>query len=181
MPRALLAARGKAEEYARTDNLPIGAWVKAGWLSLIPGRRIEHSYIYRRIKEDADRLGVRSVGFDPWNMEELRQRLEGDGFEMVEVRQGYASLSGPAKDLERYLLARKLETGGDPVLEWMAENAVCKIDENGNVRPVKGKGKNKIDGIVALITAIHVLNAVEPEGPSVYETPGMLAYERIYV
>lgn len=165
----------KAEEYARQDGLPISAWVKAGWLTLIPGRRIEHAYIYRRIADDANRFGVQQIGYDPWNMEDLRQKLEGDGFQMVEVRQGYASLSGPSKDLERYLLAHALDHGRDPVLEWMAENAVVKIDENGNLRPVKGKGKNKIDGIVALITALHVLNVVHPLGPSVYETPGMLS------
>lgn len=165
----------KAEEYARTENLPIEQWKRDGWLTLIPGRRIEHTYIYHRIQEDAKRHGVQVVGFDPWNMEDLRQKLDGEGFEMVEVRQGYASLSGPSKDLERQLLARSLDHGNDPVLEWMAENAVCKIDENGNVRPVKAGGTKKIDGIVALVIAIHVLNAVQPEGPSVYETPGMLA------
>lgn len=153
----------KADEYARADNLPIAEWVKGGWLTLVPGRRIEHSYIYKRIRDDANTFGVQSIGYDPWNMEDLRQKLEGEGFEMVEVRQGYASLSGPSKDLERYVLAHALDHGGDPILEWMAENAVCKIDENGNVRPVKDKGAKKIDGIVALVTAIHVLNAVEPQ------------------
>ena len=93
---------------------------------------------------------------------------------MVEVRQGYASLSGPSKELERQILAHTLDHGGDPILEWMAENAVAKIDENGNVRPVQGKGAHKIDGIVALLNAIHVLQAVVPEGPSIYETRGML-------
>jgi phage terminase large subunit-like protein len=165
----------KAEEYARKDNLPIEQWKRDGWLTLIPGRRIEHSYIHAKIKDDSLRYGVQTLGFDPWNMEQLRQDLESEGYEMVEVRQGYASLSGPAKELERQILGHTLDHGGDPVLEWMAENAVAKVDENGNVRPVKGAGKHKIDGIVALLNAIHVLQAVVPEGPSIYETPGMLS------
>ena len=165
----------KAEEYARSDNIPIEKWKRDGWLTLIPGRRIEHSYIRARIAEDRNRLGVQSIGFDPWNMEQLRQDLESEDYQMVEVRQGYASLSGPSKELERQILAHTLDHGNDPVLEWMAENAVAKIDENGNVRPVKGAGKHKIDGIVALLNAIHVLQAVVPEGPSIYETPGMLS------
>jgi len=163
-----------AELYARADNLPIAQWVKDGWLTLIPGERIEHTYIHHRIKEDANRFGVQSIGYDSWNMEQLRQTLEGEGFNMIEVRQGYGSLSGPSKTLERQVLGRTLDHGNDPVLEWMAENAVAKVDENGNVRPVKDKGKRKIDGIVALIMALHALDAVVPEGPSIYETPGML-------
>jgi phage terminase large subunit-like protein len=153
----------KADEYARVANLPIAQWVKDGWLTLINGRRIEHSYIHARIKQDSLRYGVQCVGFDPWNMEQLRQDLDGEGYQMIEVRQGYSSLSGPAKELERQILGHSLDHGGDPILEWMAENAVAKIDENGNVRPVKGKGAHKIDGIVALLNAIHVLQTVQPE------------------
>lgn len=147
----------KAIEYERTDGLHIQQWVQDGWLTLIPGRKIEHSYIHARIRQDAVAYGVQTIGFDPWNMERLRQDLEGEGFEMVEVRQGYGSLSPPSKEMERHVLGHTLDHGGDPVLEWMADNAVCKIDENGNVRPTKSGGKKKIDGLVALIIGIHVL------------------------
>lgn len=164
----------KADEYRRTSNMPIEKWVRDGWLTVIPGRRIEHGYIHNRITEDCKKHKIRAIGFDPWNMEQLRQDLEGKGHEMVEVRQGYASLSSPSKELERQVLAHTLDHGNDPILEWMADNAVCKIDENGNVRPVKGKGKHKIDGVVALIIAINVLQALEPVFVSAYEQPGML-------
>ena len=89
---------------------------------------------------------------------------------MVKVRQGYGSLSGPAKELEGLVLTETLDHGNDPVLAWMADNAMCKSDENGNIRPVKGKGKDKIDGIVALIMAIHALQFAEPVLPSIFDT-----------
>jgi phage terminase large subunit-like protein len=34
----------------------------------------------------------------------MSTHLMGDGLTMVEVRQGYVSLSGPMKEIERYLL-----------------------------------------------------------------------------
>ena len=110
------------------------------------------------------------IGYDPWCMEQLRQTLEGEGFDMLAVRQGYKSLSGPAKELEGQVLTRTLDHGNDPILAWMADNALCKQDENGNVRPVKAKGKNKIDGIVALIMAIHALQYREPVAASIFDT-----------
>ena len=163
-----------ANEYARSQNMPIAKWVQDGWLTLTPQRYIEHSYIHRRITQDCERFKIRAIGYDKWNMEQLRQTLESEGHDMVEVAQGYSSLSGPSKELERQVLAHTLDHGNDPVLEWMADNAVSKVDENGNVRPVKGKGKHKIDGIVALIIAIHVMQALEPRRTSAYETAGML-------
>lgn len=165
----------KAQEYARARNLPIDRWVRDGWLTLIPGTEIDHAYIYSRIKEDAAKYGIRDMGFDPWNAEDLHTKLTADGLQLVLVRQGYGSLSAPSKDLERQVLGHRLDHGNDPVLEWMAENAVAKVDENNNIRPVKQQGHAKIDGIVALIMAIHVLNIVVPQGPSIYETPGMLS------
>lgn len=153
----------KAREYERTDNLPITAWQRDGWLTLIPDNRIDQSYIRQRIIRDRELYGVETIGFDNWNMESLRIELERDhDFIMNEVRQGFASLSAPSKELERQVLGHSLDHGGDPVLAWMADNAVCRVDENNNVRPVKGQGKKKIDGIVALIMGITTLDCLEP-------------------
>ena len=41
------------------------------------------------------------------------------------VRQGFAQLSGPSKQLEAAVAAGTLHHGGNPVAEWMAEPAAC--------------------------------------------------------
>lgn len=161
----------KAREYQQAYNLPIDEWVERDILTLIPGRRIEQTYIERFIRE----LGVRTIGYDRYETERIRQDLEADGFTMIEIAQGFVSLSAPAKQLERLVLGRQIDHGSCPCLQWQAGNAVAVQDINGNVRPVKNHGAQKIDGIVALIMMLFVLQQSPPPYRSMYETPGMLS------
>ena len=73
------------------------------------------------------------------------------------------------------ILSKKLHHGGHPVLRWMADNVVVKEDPAGNIKPDKSKSTEKIDGIVATIMALD-LAIRNQEGPSVYETRGILSF-----
>ena len=89
---------------------------------------------------------------------------------MVEMRQGFASLSGPSKELLRLVLSGGLVHGGNAVLRWMADNVTARQDPAGNVKPDKGKSTGRIDGIVAAVMAIGRANLSDPNaGRSVYE------------
>jgi phage terminase large subunit-like protein len=100
--------------------------------------------------------------------------LEDDGFIMMEVRQGYKSMSPPMKEIEALLTGGKMNHGNHPVLNWNFDNLDVKQDENDNVRPVKGRDRNKrIDGIVALINAMN--RAIEHyNDSSAYDTTGSI-------
>ena len=92
---------------------------------------------------------------------------------MVEVRQGYKSLSPPMKDLEGFIEGKKINHGGNPVARWMFGNLEVKMDENENVRPVKSKSTERIDGIVGLIIAM-ARAILDEDTASVYETRGVI-------
>jgi phage terminase large subunit-like protein len=76
------------------------------------------------------------------------------------------------KELERLVLGRKIRHGNNPVLTWMADNVVARMDPAGNVKPDKERSREKIDGIVALIMALD-LALRHPEELSVYEQRGI--------
>jgi phage terminase large subunit-like protein len=169
--------RDRMDEAEKRDRVPYRQWANEGYVTATPGSAIDYSYVHRRILDDCDRYQVGAVAYDPWNAEPTRIALEGEGVVMVKMRQGYGSLSGPSKELERAVISRQLDHQGDPVMEWCAENAEVRTDENGNIRPVKpehGSGK-RIDGIVAAIMAIGMAQLTEMPGPSIYEQPGNLA------
>jgi phage terminase large subunit-like protein len=169
---------GRMREAEARDRVPYSAWAKLGLVTPTPGASVDYNLVRRRIIEDAHKYSIAGIGYDPWPNPWLRTWLEDDGLKMVEVRQGMASLSGPTKEIERCVVEGVLDHGNDPVLAWMAENVQVKTDENGNIRPVKpdhaGSAK-RIDGIVAAVMAIGVGQITEPQGPSAYETPGMLS------
>jgi phage terminase large subunit-like protein len=81
-------------------------------------------------------------------------------------RQGYASLSGPSKQLENWVVSGKFLHGGHPVLAWQASNVAIQTDSAaGNIKPSKAKSTERIDGIVALVMAIGLWQAATAPAP----------------
>ncbi len=170
----------------KEEHLPYETWVREGWIQTTPGNVIDYAAIRAKITgvatDDegnrvhlpclADRYQIRELGYDPWNAMQVVLQLQEDGLTCVEVRQGYASMSAPSKQLIAWVLGKKLRHGGNPVLRWMADNLVMRTDPAGNIKPDKEKSTEKIDGMVALIEAVD--RAVRHESQeSTYEEHGL--------
>ena len=154
------------------DGVPYDQWVQGGWITATEGDQIDYAFIRRHLQAANERTPMRELAFDRWGAEKLVTELTEDfGADvLVKFGQGYGSMSSPTIELYRLLLARKLAHGGNPVLRWMADNVMVVTDPAGNIKPDKGKSREKIDGIVALIMAIARLS-LAPEGA--YEQEGI--------
>lgn len=157
----------------RTDRAPIRSWAHQGFITGTDGEIIDYEQIFEEIKQDGDRFQIREIGFDPWNAVQLATNLDVEGFDMVQMRQGFGTLAAPTKELEAMVLRRQFEHFGNPVLCWMARNTIVKRDVNDNLRPDKEKSTERIDGIVALIMALGRAIVGEEQRKSVYETRGV--------
>lgn len=155
-------------ERAREDKVPYPEWVKAGYITATPGNVVDYEAIKATLVQLKDRFQVEQVAYDPWNATQMAVDLAGLGVNMVEMRQGYASMSAPTKDLLRLILSRGVSHGGHPVLRWMADNLTVDSDAAGNVKPNKAKSRARIDGVVAAIMALDRLNRAERMG-SIYD------------
>lgn len=160
LPKDNLAAR------VESTGLRFDLWAEQGHISLTPGNQIDYGYIEQTIERAGQDYLVEEVAFDPWNITDLVGRLQGKGFRVVPVRQGYATLSPPSKEFEKDVLACRLLHGGHPVLRWMASNATTTSDPAGNIKPDKEKSGDKIDGIVAAIMARDRWLRAEPAAPA---------------
>jgi len=178
--RHFCPADGVAQR-ARKDRVPYDLWVREGHMIATEGNVVDYdviravisgkqvfaqlarepeglSFVSQYIDAErplAERFNIQEIAFDAWNSSQLVTQLMADGHEMVTFRQGYASMSPPCRELaERFLPGHLLAHGGNPVLTWMASNAVAWQDPAGNLKPDKSKSGDKIDGIVALIMAL---------------------------
>jgi phage terminase large subunit-like protein len=155
------------------NRFRLDPWVRSGRIHATPGNVIDYDHI--RVKLNALRtiFDIREVAMDRWNSAQLATQLSGDGFKVFLFGQGYASMSGPAKELERLILDRKLQHDGNPVLRWMVSNVAIEQDAAGNIKPSKRKSAEKIDGVVALCMALgRAMVAAEKKG-SVYDQQGL--------
>jgi phage terminase large subunit-like protein len=142
------------EARSRRDRVPYGAWVASGALTAAGHKSIDYEMLRATIQDCAQRYRLQRISYDRWNAAHLVELLRQDGAPMVEMGQGFASLSNPAKELERLVRERKLRHGGHPVLRWCIANTVAEQDAAGNLKPSKAKSTEKIDATVALIMAL---------------------------
>ena len=69
-------------------------------------------------------------------------------------QQSIKYMSVPSKWVETEVLAHRLNFLFNPVIRWMFRNVVVYVDPNANIKLDKGKSRNKIDGVVALVDAV---------------------------
>jgi phage terminase large subunit-like protein len=147
-------------------------WIRRGLVKATPGTSCDHGTVKADTLALAETYNVQTLGADPWNAVQLLQELSGEGINVVQFRQGFASMNAPSKEFERLVAKRAIDHGANPVLDWMVSSCEVQTDPAGNIKPVK-PGRNshlKIDGVVAAIMALGLSMAAPTVEANVYET-----------
>jgi phage terminase large subunit-like protein len=162
------------KERVKKDKVKYDEWVRHGFIKTTPGNSIDYATIEDDVLEFLKAHPLKELGFDPWNAYQMAQNLVEKGLpleKILEVRQGFKDMSEPMKYLEGLIGDKKIRHGGNPVARWNFGNVDVLVDNHENKKPIKDKqGKNRIDGIVALINAMNRAILHENQKPSVYET-----------
>jgi len=156
-PEATIAKDARYAEY-----------VRRGLITPTPGGATRFDFIRQEIVRLASEHNIVEVAYDKWAAYQLAQELTDEGLSMVEMRQGFASMSEPTKALIRAVLDRRIRHGGNAVLRWNIDNLAIVQDAAANVKPDKEKSSDKIDGAVALIMAVGRAALREEHGVGIY-------------
>jgi len=162
----------RVRERVETDHVKYDVWAQQGYIKTTPGNVIDYAFIEQEIIGTKDLYDIQQVGYDPWNAMQTAIRLEDAGITVAEVRQGFKSMSPAMKEIEQLVMGKKLLHSDHPVLRWNVGNVEVKTDENENIRPVKDKSIERIDGLVAMINGMARAMVYEDK-ISVYERRGM--------
>jgi phage terminase large subunit-like protein len=149
----------RIRERSRRDHVPYDEWARQGVLHATAGAVVDYDAIRTVLQGWAKEFSLQMIAFDPWNATDLVTRLQQqDGLVCVSMRQGFASLSAPTKSLEQAILGHRLRQDGQPVLRWNVSNVAVETDPAGNLKPSKTKSTERIDGVVALIMAVDLMD-----------------------
>jgi phage terminase large subunit-like protein len=151
-------------ERVKRDRVPYDVWERQGFITATPGNVIDYAFIRAKMNELADIFYIREVAFDRWGAQKIQTELQDDGFTLAQFGQGFVSMNSPTKELLKLVLEERLHHGNNPVLRWMCDNLVVRLDPAGNVKPDKEKSTEKIDGMVALIMALDRATRHLPSG-----------------
>lgn len=164
---------GKYERY-RNDGVNYPEWADAGWITTTPGETTRYDYIRRDINALAEEYEIAEIAIDRAHAHELMVQLADDGLDIVRHSQNMMAMNFPCRSFEEIVLNRRLQHGNDPVFRWMVSNCAIIQDGNENIKIVKDKSGDRVDGVVAAVMAIgRLLIAPEPK-TSVYESRGLV-------
>jgi phage terminase large subunit-like protein len=152
----------------RSPIAQLSGWARAGFIVQTDGDQAD----FLRIEDDIvalfEQLKVQEIDFDralaSQMQQSLKRRLEPkvgrDGVDrlIITVPQDTPTMDAAMKMTERLVLSKKLQHDGNPAMAWMVSNVVVqRTQTTDEIRPNKAGGKdspNKIDGLVAMLTAL---------------------------
>jgi phage terminase large subunit-like protein len=142
---------------------------------LVPGAILDYDQVEADILEGVRPFDLRMLYIDPYFAPQITTRLrDKHGLPVEFIRQGFLSLAGPTKELERLTTGGLLRHGDNPCINWQAGNAVIRRDSADCIKLDKAKSANKIDGLAALVNALAGLVGETHESESCYENERLL-------
>ncbi|APC43887.1 terminase large subunit [Methylophilaceae phage P19250A] len=131
--------------------------VQSKILHITEGNVMDDREISEWIKQQATLYNVKEVGYDAYNAASLIARLHDNSIPVKKVGQGMAVLSNPSKHVEKLIMQNQIKHNGNPFLGWQLGNCEVYEDVNGNIKIRKNEADKsaKVDGIIALIIAMH--------------------------
>jgi phage terminase large subunit-like protein len=159
----------------RRDKVPYTYWIEKGYIIPTTGDAIDYDFIEDQILIDSKQFKIQEIAYDPWKAQEIVNHLQEVGFTMVPIFQRYSGMALPTDTFEKKMLAKEIDHGDNPVMNWMVSCTEVKSDRQGNIMPMKPQrdrtGK-RIDGVVASIMALYRA-VIHKEKRSVYEDRGL--------
>jgi phage terminase large subunit-like protein len=143
-------------------------------LTVTDGAQIDFDVIERDVAAFSKAFQVACVCYDPHQATYFITRLMARGVPVLEFKQTVLNYSEPMKETEAFMRERRIAHDGDPCLSWMISNVVAKVDAKDNVYPRKEAPENKIDGAIALISAVAAMKLAPESTESVYEKRGLI-------
>lgn len=149
---------GRIEEKNNFEKIDYREFIKAGKCIACGDRVIDYGVVEDFILnvEQAYNVKVQAIGYDRYNALSTAQKLEGAGYNTIEVRQHSSVLHPPTKFLKESILNGKFKYTENKLLEINFQNARCTYDTNKNLYVNKKKSKGKVDMVVALIDAVYL-------------------------
>ena len=153
IPEGRIDEKTAAEKVSYRDLLNTGKVIACGDMV------IDYAVVEQFIMGLEEKFGVQiqAIGYDRWNALSTAQKLEGAGYNMVEVKQHSSVLHPPTKLLRECILDKKFKYTKNPLYETNFQNARCTYDTNKNLYVNKKRSRGKVDMVVSTIIALYLL------------------------
>lgn len=150
---------GRIQEKTSSEKVNYQELIKTDKVIPCGDRVIDYSVIEDFILNLESRFGVQiqAIGYDRYNALSTAQKLENEGYNVVEIRQHSSVLHPATKRLKEKITAKEFSYTENRLLEINFQNAKCTYDTNKNLYVNKKKSTGKVDMVISLINACYLL------------------------
>lgn len=178
---------------AERDGAPYDLWVDAGFLTAVPGKKTRLDFVAQDLLDDAEAYDLDFVAYDNFLIADFEAIVGdmGSSLPMLDHPQGWNKrkretpggaeitlwMPGSIDELETLIMEKRIRVHVNPALRSAVSSATFDRSPADLRRFTKHKATARIDLAVALAMAVGAATARnEHEGPSVYETRGVLVF-----
>lgn len=153
--------KATANEKIRIDKVPYFDWAKEGFLKIQEGDVVDYNSVSDEITNSCDENDVAKLAYDEWQFRFIKNKiietsnLRDD--DLIPIKQG-VNLTPAIREFERKLLLKKIYIVGDnPMLIDHILNISMRPSKNinNNFYPEKVQLNSRIDGAIAMFTALQ--------------------------
>lgn len=142
------------EKRLRKGGIDLRYWIDKGYITECQTSTIDYDLIFSTIKELSAKFNIVGVAYDKFNSALLIPRIEELGIDCKPFEQTAKRFNFPLKYLEKQIYDENINFGENKVLLWNFRNIVLWSDGNGNIKIIKNKSLDSVDGCVALAMAM---------------------------
>lgn len=149
----------RVDEKNRTEKINYHEFIQAGKCYACGDMTVDYVFIEDVIMQVENRFGVSVAGiaYDRYNCLSTAQKLDREGYKVVEVKQHSSVLHPATKLLKEKIMSQEFHYTENKLLEINFQNARAVEDANKNLYVNKKKSNGKVDMVVSLINAIYLL------------------------
>ena len=128
-------------------------WAADGHLKLTHGNVIDYREIVDYIIAANKQVRIMAIGYDSWKSQEVINMLAASGASRVltPVKQTYGTFTAPVQTFEHLIETGHIRINDNPINYYCFGNAVLDTDSLENMKPVKRKHSQKIDGVITML------------------------------
>lgn len=138
------------EKRLRKGGVNLSEWIKRGYIVESKTKTLDYDLIFSMLEKLSKEYEIISMAYDPFNSALIVPKIEDLGINCIPFKQTAMGFNFPLKFMEKQIYDKNIFLGKNPVLRWNFRNVVLYVDGNENIKVVKNKSLDSVDGVVSL-------------------------------
>ena len=154
--RTIFFFANNARKRIRQNGVDLLPWIRSGDIIQCQTATIDYELLFNTISNLSKDYNIETLYYDKFNSALLIPKIEQElGINCIVFAQNTMSFNEPMKYLEKLIYDGKWKSSNNGALRWNFRNVIIYKDGNGNIKIIKNKSIDSVDGCVSTAMSIE--------------------------